>query len=454
MVTKPVFQLPHASNRRCLDRFSVLEDEDEGDDGLVPFWKLLRKILEAHVADSKQLIELLDTVSNVLRGSSGVAGDYGALRQAVDDRGPAFLERTWPKIIAHALRLPEHFPAGGIPVLSPGLVLEFSRAQVACLVVHQFLCTLESPPWRDGYFDFSIWYASQQRHPQAVDMYFAALLDYLEALPDDMTDQSEPGSAAVVYSLHEYPRHAPPHAPLSQITVETVEEYDTSLQELSRQGEAGAVVVSANKHIGFGQSATQEEMYVGNCPEACPAVLVTPPLQDDQSLTIDGASPMLRISGQRRNIRWKRLEATGRQGGRLLFMDALEIDELDDSHGLPDLQPLNIEREIHKAYTAFSSWQPSADGRVFTGIWGCGAFNGDPGVKMVILWIAASLAGRRLVVVCDGSHGDFPRQLRQMVDLVPTEWTSQKLQKLLGMTPLTAERTATMEVMISLLHSA
>ncbi|KIE00657.1 acriflavine sensitivity control protein acr-2, partial [Metarhizium majus ARSEF 297] len=51
--------------------------------------------------------------------------------------------------------------------------------------------------------------------------------------------------------------------------------YSTLQQELACQGSNGAVAASANKDIGFGHLATQEEIYVGSCAEACPTVLVT-----------------------------------------------------------------------------------------------------------------------------------------------------------------------------------
>lgn len=76
-----------------------------------------------------------------------------------------------------------------------------------------------------------------------------------------------------------------------------VSQFSTDLQTIHGQGANAGVVVSANKEIGFGQSVTQEEIYVGNCPEACPAVLFTPTLGDDHVLVVEGARPMLEITG-------------------------------------------------------------------------------------------------------------------------------------------------------------
>lgn len=98
------------------------------------------------------------------------------------------------------------------------------------------------------------------------------------------------------------------------------------------------------------------------------------------------------------------------------FIDALEIDEVeDDDEGLADLKPSNIDREIKKAFMAFSSWNPGADAVVWRSLWGCGAFNGNPGIKMALLWIAASLAGRELHILCDTSNGAFAAQFEVFI---------------------------------------
>lgn len=444
--------LPSSPQVRCLDRFSILDDDFESEDGLVPFWALLQKILLKEAISSSDVVDILDTVSNCLRGSSGSAGDFGMLKQAVEDTGPVFFSTIWPNIIQFALGMPDYFPAGKIEPLKSGAYLHLSRAQVRCLVAHQFLCTFSSPSWRNDFYDFSIWYDGSQRHPKAVKMYLAALFKYFQRLdvPDTETD-----SENVEYSLHSLGdggiSSVEPWTDiaLSKATVVNLSNYSTEQQELQYQGPNGATVVSANKDIGFGQSATQEELYVGNCPEACPAVLLTPTLRSDQVLVINGARPMLRVTGQRREITWSPLEPPS-HGGRMLFMDALEIDEIDENDGiLPDLKPKNLDREILKAYTAFSSWKSAETATVWSGIWGCGAFNGDPGVKMCILWIAASLAGKNLQILCDGSHGEFPVLLQRFIGELG-EQTVAGLRDRLGGIPPPTKRLETMNVLLGL----
>ncbi len=445
-----VFVLPSAPSERCLDRFSILQDGQEDGDGLVPFWPLLVEVLRQPVRMPSQLIDVLDTISNSLRGSSGAAGDYGTLEAAVQEKECDFFGSIWPKIVRLALMTPRLYPEHCLPILKPGMALGLSRDQAGCLVSHQFLCTLRPPPWRNDFVDFGIWYGSSQRHPQAVEMYLNAIFGFFKQVGDPGNHAAE----EVGYALHSYDQLARPMSrtwqdcALSTAVVVRVNAYSTEQQELQCQGIESAVVVSANKDIGFGQSATQEELYMGNCPEACPAVLVTPTLADDQVLVIQGATPMLRISGQRRDVSWSPLEeSTVTRGGRMLFMDALEIDEGDNQEGLADLLSSNIDREIKKAYTAFSSWAVGAPATVWTGLWGCGAFNGDPGVKMTLLWIAGSLAGKELRIICDSSNDKFASEFEAFIAQVLAERpaaTASGLIEKLQRVPHTTERLASM----------
>lgn len=447
MQKQQAYVLPCSPTRKCLDRFSIL-DMEEDDTGLVPLWLLLEAVLREPVTTTVQLIDVLETLSCTIHGSSGVA-DYGTLRAVVDRMETRFFDTIWPKIAEFSLQLLRYFPDGSICILAPGSTLRLSSGGVASLVAHQFLCTLDCPSWRDGYHDFSIWYASQQRHRAAAEMYLAALLVYFEELPHPST---LPGraetTAGPVLSLCSYETMQSKSyddrssVKLREISIVQVETYSSKQQERSYQGSNGAVVVSANKDIGFGQSATQEEIYVGNCPEACPAVLFTPTLQGEHVLVIEGASPMLRISGQRRHVSWEILDPQARRGGRMLFMDALEVDEVGGSMGLPDLYPQNVEREIRKAYTAFASWDGIPAQKIWAGIWGCGAFNGDPVVKMVIMWIAASLAGKELCVMCDSSYGDFPDTFRRFTKIAGS-WKVGDLLGLLGQIPPDLQRLET-----------
>ncbi|KAJ4312616.1 hypothetical protein N0V84_009854 [Fusarium piperis] len=413
-----IFLLPNSPSCRVLDRFSDLPDGaevDEDESGCIPFWPLLQHLLRLPVSSVSQLIDRIQTIA----ANAGTCqdNDFKTLKGFLSTRNEIKLfSTTWPKLRDIALDLPTYFPSGQLELLQPGLPLRLSRGQVACLVVHQFLCS--ALPQRDdqGYQDLGIWYSSEQRHPAAVEMYLEALFAYFERLPeaadllqnhDNMAGGLE---SCVIYDLHQkMDKVSLETAELAPVHVSYLDAHTTDIHSPEVQGKGGAAVVSANKVIGFGQSATQEEIFVGIAPEIYPVVLAAPHLADDTVITVSGAGVMLNVKGQRRQIEWSHISVSSltedveRPGGRLVFMDALEMDMLESSKGsLPDLQPENVDREIRKATAGFESYPGDT---VFAGLWGCGAFGGDPGVKLVILWIAAAVAGIRLdVVLGPGEH--------------------------------------------------
>lgn len=416
-----VYRLPSSLDHKCLDRLSLhpAGDEAEDSDGNVTFWPILETLLSQPISSATSLIDLLETISVTVHGTVGSAGDHGHLRRVVEARSQNFFAKCWPRLVQIALQLPELFPTGYMQILDGSIPsITLTRRQTACLVVHQFLRTLRAPEWRhDGTHDFGIWYSSEQRQESAVLAYLEALLVYFDQVVCDESQLDDP-QWTIQYDLRSTDRETviTRSCPLVDIEVAIVDRYDLSPKSLGIPG--GAAVVSANKYIGFGQSATQEEVHVGTSPEACPAVLITPPLTDNQALIVKGAQAMINITGQRRDIVVEPMflpEGGIRtwRGRTMLFIDALELDMVDVKEGaLPDLLLGNTDREIRKAFAAFTSARYA---EVRTGLWGCGAFCGDPAVKVLLLWVAASVAGVKLVVVCDSQSWAIGTQLKSLV---------------------------------------
>ena len=255
-----------------------------------------------------------------------------------------------------------------------------------------------------------------------MEAYLTALFEYFFRLVDG--DQYSPLTSAVeewpiTYNLHwiQEPLDIDARStPLTELRVISTTEATTSPAVLGLPH--GAAVISANKFVGFGRTGTQEETHVGASPECCPAVLITPPLEEDQALVVTGAEAMITVSGYQRSAHCCEIlklhttelpeEHCVKCSQRtMLFMDALELDLYDRDVGLPDLQPGNVDREFRKAYTAFSSYKQStrtAYPMIYTGYWGFETFGGNPVVKSLIQWCAASLAGCDLTFVCSGEE--------------------------------------------------
>jgi poly(ADP-ribose) glycohydrolase len=427
MATK--YTLPCSPSYVCEDRFSILDS----DELQVPFWPLLEELLKQSITSPAQLIELLETIAVTLRQKSDT--DYGCLRDFLHTKVTSdFFSRTWPLLVHLALQLPSLFPDSVLPILSnehPSLRL--SRKQAACLVVHQFLCTLAAPTWQDGYQDFHIWYSSEQPHAGAVNAYLTALFAYFDRLAGPR--ETSPMS----YSEDEWPvtytlttdSTLPPHPSdyLIPFDLCILPEASTSPTLLGLP--SGASVISANKFIGFGRTGTQEEVHVGCSPEVCPAVLITPPLRDEDVLIVRGAEAMISIDGYGRAARCGEVLPVPKvkemdnhremwKDRTMLFMDALELDlEVGDT-GLPDLEEGNVQRELTKACTGFRHGQHSEKpfSVVMTGFWGCRTFGGNVSVKTMIQWCAASKAGcEKMRFICSGEEQElFGRQMMKFVE--------------------------------------
>ncbi|PGH15445.1 hypothetical protein AJ79_02422 [Helicocarpus griseus UAMH5409] len=441
------FTLPCSPGLLCVDRFSLVEsDEDE-----VPFWQIVETVLSSRTTNWGELIEQLETISVSLRSSS--LPDYDTLRD--------FLLDEW--------ELPQLFPEHTLPCLyGENRKLSLSRRQVASLVVHQFLCTLPHQPWAtDSSQDFHIWYSSGSRHPMATGAYLHSLFIYFERLAG-AGPETESGPANPVPSPLE--NDWPIIFTLRILQEDRITLLDSSLldsglcpltvihlpvasTEPSLLGlPDGACVISANKNVGFGQTGTQEEVQVGSSPECCPVTLLTPTLQDNQVLVVQGAEAMAVIKGYGREARLDYVLTAdyGLSSGDLqlskwrqrtmLFMDALQLDQFGVSNGeVADLPPGHVDRELLKAYNAFRGSTDEGECNIYseivTGLWGCGAFGGSPRIKTLIQWCAASMARTKLRIVLSGEEqGGFARELSKTADMArESSWTVRNILESIGL---------------------
>ncbi|KAI5467695.1 hypothetical protein BGZ63DRAFT_410587 [Mariannaea sp. PMI_226] len=459
MASRPsFFFLANSQSCRVLDRFSDLPDDidaDEDEHGRITFWPLLQHLLYRPISSTGQLIEVLQTIG--ANAESTPDNDFAFLKQfLLSGKGvqiEEFLNSIWPNLRDIASDLPDYFPDGQLNLLEAGHTSKLSRGQVACLVIHQFLCSAVPQRHDDGYQDFGLWYNSGQRHPAAVEMYLTALFAYFSTLPDAgaLLQEHQSGRSNddtfVTYTLHKQAENPCLEGiPLGPVQVDYLADHTTDSHQAEVQGPHGAAVVSANKVIGFGQSATQEEIYAGIAPEACPVVLVAPHLSADTVIIVSGARAMLRVVGQRRDITWQArpglapkndLNAWSQswRGGRLIFMDALEMDMVESPEDMvPDLLTGNIDRELRKAFAGFVA-ASERDATIWTGLWGCGAFCGDAGVKLLILWLAASAAGVQLRVMLSPDQHEIGRLFETRIVRTGKGLSAQDLRKLLSEVP-------------------
>ncbi|KLJ06268.1 hypothetical protein EMPG_10309 [Blastomyces silverae] len=434
------FILPCSPSLLCIDRFSLLESEADE----VPFWQIFKAAITARIKGWGDLVELLETIAVTLHSSS--LRDYGTLRGFLQDEWASkethFFTEVWPKLVQLALEMPQLFPESSLLSLSEEhRELELSRRQAGCLVIHQFLCSLPKQPWpTDSSQDFRIWYSSGSRHSMATRAYLSSLFTYFQRL-SGVGAETEPvlsplmNEWPIIFTLSILQESRVVQLdpsllehPLCRLTVVHLPTASTEPSLLGLPD--GACVVSANKNVGFGQTGTQEETQVGSSPESCPVVLLTPTLQDNQVLIVQGAEAMVTMKGYGREARLDSVltadygfSAGDSQWSKwrrrtMLFMDALQLDQFTvDKRTIADHLP------GHSNYT-----------EIVTGLWGCGAFGGNPQTKTLIQWCAASMARTNLRLVLSGENQVvLASELNEIVKMAREGlWTAKNVLDTIG----------------------
>ena len=329
----------------------------------------------------------------------------------------------WSRLREVALELPMHFPGGELEILHAGedKTLHFSRRQLACLVVHQALCSLTTerqqqtgrPHWNSWWCNFGVWY---QAAPSQNHNYLKSLFAYLKrvASPAGLDAPEREIQFARTRFADDLAGWQQCAAPLGEFEI-------TRKGPQAFAGQSGfAQVDFANKDIGFGVSHTQEELMMGHNPELCASMLLAPTLRDDEAIVVRGTQVEADYSREEGALAWRPLEEDGHDwaGHEIIAIDALEMDTLALQPGraadaLIDLEPRHLLRELNKAHAGFSAVR---SGAIVTGLWGCGSFGGAAQVKTLLQWMAASRAGKRLVFNLPPGFGEVPREFLQDLD--------------------------------------
>lgn len=205
-------------------------------------------------------------------------------------------------------------------------------------------------------------------------------------------------------------------APLCQFTVFSSGFIEDEEQEALQ-------VDFANKYLGGGAlswGCVQEEIRFMINPELIVGMLFLSCMEDNEAIEIFGAERFSQYMGYGSSFRFvgdyldtKPFDSMGRRRTRIVAIDALDCPaRLHYESGC-------LLREVNKAFCGFfdqskhhlyaklfqdlhnkddfSSINSSEYVGVSTGNWGCGAFGGNPEIKSMIQWIAASQALRPFV---------------------------------------------------------
>jgi poly(ADP-ribose) glycohydrolase len=372
-------------------------------------WTHTVSLLLRPVDDSLGFLRLLRELHALwrLRGFSyRGAWDLLEAHLSAEERA-RFFRHTLPGICKCVLQLPELFPSPEVALMPRGVrgLVRLTRRQIAALLSCGFLCILHrrAGPRRGGYFRSANFVGLFRMNCETHAQKLRCLLAYFERV---VTTQPS-GSVAFVRHVVD-PRALPPlrecALPLCAVEFEARGNIEDSAYDSLHAD-------FANRHIGggaLGQGCVQEEILFVIKPECIAAMALCEGMEPNEAIYIRGACRYASYSGYGRTFRFVApyAEPTERAGCDddafavdccVTAFDALELQ--DEESAAEQFSVRLMKREIVKAFAAFSGDERELRGRypaVATGNWGCGAFGGDVQLKILLQWIAASLAGRHM----------------------------------------------------------
>jgi len=375
---------------------------------------------ELETAEARDVDELA-----ALRASlTDVAHPLTALR-ALHRDAPAwsarFFERAVPSLLGAAWSLVA-MGTPSIPVHTAGRRARavIPRAVVPGWVAHLFLGTLPAPSLLHPSVNGATLLLRDAPHElaklQCMMELFAQTAD--RPLPGRLTVERRvaPPRDAATWS---YDRS--PLAPLAVAEEGLIEDAALHLQ-----------VDFANRYLGggvLGGGCVQEEMRFSVSPELLTAMVVSPMMEAREAVLVHGAPQRAATTGYGYAMRYAGTfdDPSPRLRDGTPDVSLVAIDALDFRRGVPASQyePARMLRELEKARAGLLH-----DARalpVATGNWGAGAFLGDPALKAVIQWLAASACKRpvRYYTFGDARVADlagFVAKARARFDSVGALW--------------------------------
>ncbi|KAH3759576.1 poly glycohydrolase family protein [Pelomyxa schiedti] len=290
----------------------------------------------------------------------------------------AGLERALPALRDLALGMPQLFNVGGparrphlLPKNTNGLVT-LSRRQVACIMIHSLLGTMQmNPPYYGIFFVRNLFSKGKD---------FGNVLCVLNYFKRIGLEGCQPGF--VLFERRNIagvqPGWETSSMPLCNVTIQPKTTISSSAAQVH--------VDFANALIGGGVligASCQEEILFATHPEMIVSIALCEELSPGDALIIQGALEYSLSTGYASSFKF-----TGdapfsnqQQIPIVAAIDALfayENDQFDYT---------NKVRDLNKAYLGFLD---SKHGTVATGNWGCGAFGCNVEIKLIQQWMAAS----------------------------------------------------------------
>ncbi|CDW91549.1 poly adp-ribose [Stylonychia lemnae] len=159
------------------------------------------------------------------------------------------------------------------------------------------------------------------------------------------------------------------------------------------------IVDFANAYIGggtLGKGAAQEEILFLIFPQAIISMLICEKMDINEAILIQNVRRYANYSGYSSTLQYHDMNSFHKNVIRkdIIAMDAIQYY---DGRNYSQYRSENFIQELNKCYIAFRCIEQCRLSKISSGRWGCGAFKGDPQLKFLLQWIAASLVKKHLI---------------------------------------------------------
>jgi poly(ADP-ribose) glycohydrolase len=295
---------------------------------------------------------------------------------------PAILRYARALLVAEDAQLPTHDAGQSGRILIP-------RIQVAGWIAHMFLGALPQQTPEHPVVDFAYLLCAQW--PQEL-----AKLRCVLAYFDRIADKPPSGYLEIerlvttTRTAAEWEADPSPLQPLTVDPTGVIEDADGCRQ-----------VDFANRYLGGGVltgGCVQEEIRFAMAPELFCGMIVSPKMGRAEAIVLRGAERVVQTSGYARSLQYvgPYSDPCDRAADGTPDIELVAIDAIDYRHAdhTSQFSQIAILRELNKARSGFL--RDARQLPIASGNWGCGVFGGDPPLKAVIQWLAASAEGRAL----------------------------------------------------------
>ncbi|KAI3380836.1 hypothetical protein SNEBB_002359 [Seison nebaliae] len=378
-------------------------------------WRELLQLLSKPITSTKDF-------QHIILRDRKIPRHFDGLHSVLNEEFPKplkkiFFNQVFPGIVNLVIDTPKLFPKR-IPCLNGGrtMALTLSQRQCACLLANAFVGTFEGAKHRMLSFNFVNFFSRRNEEK------LKCILNYFKRIMDDMPE------GLVTFRRRSLRRflhwnELNNRLDLKRCKVQifdkgTIEDDDDCLQ-----------VDFANKYIGGGvlnHGCVQEEIRFVLCPEMIVAKLFTQKLEDNDCLVMIGCERFSNYVGYARTFEFSgnhedktQRDSFGRIKCRVVAIDATRFIRSPTQYS-----ERFILRDLNKCFIGFMRDRTDELSlqnvqAVATGNWGCGAFNGDVYLKILLQWLALLMIRRDMNYYTFG-HKDVKRKFEEFLTQLQT----------------------------------